>query len=169
MDINEYLQSFTTIFTADYKAAFEREVQRLISLHLEVEDRKKAVEFLCDTYINETGKRPVPKQLDELASHLLFEALEGDERPDKMTLEDYPVVTAAQKKRRIINRGENVTDGAAFTSIGNDGKRYGAPTKRPRRRYENDYVEKQAQEKAKRLNVDYKRASSPSKISTQSL
>jgi hypothetical protein len=168
-NFTEYVESFTTVFTGSYKVAFEKEVARLIGLHLEIEDRKCAVEFLCDTYITETGNRPVGSQLDALASHLLYEALEGDARPDKITLEDYPVVTATMTKRRLLNRGESATDEAAFNVISSDRKVHGAPTKRSRRQYENDHVEKQAQEKARLLNAEYKRATSPSAIVTTSL
>lgn len=168
-NFSEYVDQFITVFTGDYKSAFEKEVTKLIELHFELQDRKQAVEFLCETYVTETGKRPVGSQLDALASHLLYEALEGDARTDKMKLEEYPVVTAAQTKRRLLSRGESATDDAAFGTISNDGRKHGLGTKRTRRQYEHDQVEKQAQDKAKRLNADYKRASSPSAITIKAL
>lgn len=156
MLINDYINSFDTIFTGDYKVLFEKEVDRLIELHFEVKDRKRAVEFLTDRYIEETGKRPLGSQLERLASHLLYESLEGDTRRDKMTIEEYPITTDQQIKRRRLSRGETPTDMQALNKVASDGKEYGKPTRRYRRPYENWHMEKQAHEKARATNAQYR-------------
>jgi hypothetical protein len=170
-DLETYVANFKTIFVGDYTGAFEKEVTKLIDIHLEdVEQRKAAVAFLCEDYINTVGKVPENEQLDRLASHLLWEHLEGDTRPDKVTLTDYPILTPAQSVRRMKARGEFFTDFVDTAStIGSDGKNHRTPTRRTRRGYENYNVDKQAQERNKKMKAQYKRDTSPSGITSYNM
>ena len=169
MDLSTYCTEFNTIFVGDYKELFTQEVDKLIKIHFELEDRKLAIEFLTERYISDTGKRPVCAELERLATHMLYESLEGDTRRDKMTLEEYPIITPAQVKRRKINRGETSADFSSNNFIGSDGKQHGKPVKRYRRRYENEYVDKLAHDKARQENTQYKVDTSPSSITTRKL
>lgn len=176
INAKEYKEQFKTVFTGDFKGLFAEEVKRLVGLMLPIPDRMEAVEFLTERFFEDVGRMPTDitvtdsknmrvNALDYLSSHILYESLEGDKRPDKITLEEFPVVTESQTKRRRIKRGEISVDVAkACTSIGSDGRDYREPTRRMRKPYENDKVEQQAAEKARKNNVVYMNASSPSKI-----
>lgn len=174
-NIEEYKINFTTIFVGDFKSAFIEEVTKLIALMLPIEDRKQAVEFLIDRYIIDTGKRPddirmrvgkkTESALDVLASHLLYEALEGDTRPDKMTIEDVPVMTENQHKKRVMKRGEITVDvTAACRTIGSDNKNYRKPTRRILKPYEIDMVNKRKDERLKETDPKYRELTRPSTI-----
>ncbi|WP_431819236.1 hypothetical protein LWL40_27720 (plasmid) [Bacillus thuringiensis] len=174
-DINEYKSHLdTVIFTS--KGGFIVETSRLVALMLPIEDRKQAVEVLTEKYFEEMGEMPTKikmqdrrgrhiEALDLLADHLLYEALEGDNRADKITLEERPVLTPNQVRRRIQERGEISVDfTAALKSQASDGKNYRRPNRRVRSSYENHKVEEQALEKAKENNESYRDAVNPSKI-----
>lgn len=173
--VEEYKINFTTIFVGDFKSAFIEEVTKLIALMLPIEDRKQAVEFLIDRYIIDTGKRPddirmrvgkkTESALDVLASHLLYEALEGDTRPDKMSIEDIPVMTENQHKKRVMKRGEITVDvNAACRTIGSDNKNYRKPTRRTLKPYEIDMVNKRKDERLKETDPKYRELTRPSTI-----
>lgn len=169
LKILDYISTFTTIFVGDSKALFEQEVDRLIELHFSIEDRKLAVGFLTERYYEDTGKTPNSYQLDRLATHLLYECLEGDSRRDKITLEEYPILTTTQEKRRRQSRGETPVDFNVVSYIGSDGANHYKPTRRPRRPYEHDYVEKQAQKNVKEANKTYKDATTAGKVNVSKL
>jgi hypothetical protein len=117
------------VFTGDHKKEFVEQVDKLIDEHIEDRAvRVRKIDDLIESYVEQTGKRPVSAQLERLGSYILFEELEGDTRPDKMTLESEPIMTEAQTKRRY--KGE-VSD-EAFAFIGNDGKNHREPTRRPK-------------------------------------
>lgn len=172
---NEYKSYLDkVVFTS--KGGFITETTFLVSLMLPLDDRKQAVELLTETYFAHMGVMPTHIKmqdrrrrhidaLDLLAEHLLYEALEGDTRPDKITLEETPVLTSNQIKRRIQERGEISVDfNAALKSQASDGKNYRRPNRRVRSPYENHKVEEQALEKAKETNESYRDAINPSKI-----
>lgn len=172
----EYKRQFVTVFVGDYKSLFAKEAHKLIGLMLPVTDRMEAIEFLIEQFIKDTGKRPDHimtrdsanksiSVLDLLASHILYEALEGDPRPDKMTLEEFPVVTATQTKRRLQKRGEVSCDiDAACKTIGTDNRNYRKPARRKLKPYEIDKREKAINENAKANDPIYKAATQSSKI-----
>lgn len=115
------------LFTGDYKVQFSEEVTALIEKHIDdIDARKYAVWQLIEAYIDQTGQRPVPSELDRLSSHLLYESLEGDPRPDKITEEDYPILTVAQFNRRYNKEARS----EALNTIGTDGVNHRPPTRR---------------------------------------
>jgi hypothetical protein len=171
-----YKEQFITVFTGDYKKLFAEETEKLVKLMLPLPERMEAVEFLTERFFEDVGRMPTDvyatdsnnkriNALDLLSSHILYESLEGDARPDKITLEEFPVVTESQTKRRRIKRGEISVDVTkACASIANDGRNYREPTRRVRKPYENDKVEQLAAEKMREADATYKAATSPSKI-----
>ncbi|PKJ52651.1 hypothetical protein [Bacillus sp. SN10] len=174
-NLNEYKQYLERIvFTS--KSGFSKETLYLVSIMLPIAERIEAVEFLTEKYFTEMGEMPTKvkmkdrrgryiEALDLLSEHLLYEALEGDSRPDKITLEERPVLTSNQIKTRITDRGEISVDiGLACKTYGSDGRNHRNPTKRNRTPYENMKVEQQALEKAKQVNEGYRDATNPSKI-----
>lgn len=174
-NLNEYKKHLEgIIFTS--KSGFAHETLFLVSKLLPIDERIEAVEFLTEKYFAEMGEMPTKvkmkdrrgryiEALDLLAEHLLYEALEGDSRPDKITLEERPVLTSNQIKTRITDRGEISVDiGLACKTYGSDGRNHRNPTKRNRTPYENMKVEQQSLEKAKQVNEGYRDATNPSKI-----
>lgn len=62
-------------------------------------ERFAAIERLTDEYIAATGRRPNPAQLDRLATLCLYEEV-TDATPDKMTVNEYPIMSDEQYARR---------------------------------------------------------------------
>ncbi|MFB5568648.1 hypothetical protein ACE41F_26805 [Bacillus cereus] len=176
INLKEYKEQFNTVFTGDFKRLFAEEAKKLVGLMLPVYDRMEAIEFLTERFFEDVGRMPTDitvsdssnkkiNALDYLSSHILYESLEGDTRADKITLEEFPVVTESQTKRRRRERGEISVDvSKACVSIGSDGRNYREPTRRVRKPYEHDKVEKQAADKMRETDAQYKAATSPSKI-----
>jgi hypothetical protein len=97
------------------------------------EVRMFLIDKMIDAYIEHTGKRPDGDALEKLTNVILHEEL-TDPRPDKMTIEEYPIMSermykvrtqgAERKKNKAgvvnyevpLDRGENVaTDGVDYT------------------------------------------------------
>lgn len=89
------------------------------------------------------------KVLERLADLCLYEEL-TDDRPDKMTLEEYPFMSEYQFDRRD-SRESSV--GEAIDNSAADGRKHFKPTRRTRSDYENRFVDK----KAKARNKERKR------------
>jgi hypothetical protein len=112
----------------EYTAVMERTARsnpREVRMHL--------IEKMTDAYIEQTGKRPDGPFLERLTNVVLHEEL-SDPRPDKMTLEEYPIMSERQYEKRTtgktrqknkagvtiteapLEHGVNVaTDGADYT------------------------------------------------------
>jgi hypothetical protein len=115
------------VFTGDYKAKLIKEVDKLVGDRItDREERMQAIDELLECYVSQTGERPDGYQLDRLGSLILYEDLEGDTRPDKMTIEEAPIMTGSQIGRR---HRDEVSD-TAFAFIGNDGTNHREPTRR---------------------------------------
>lgn len=114
-------------FKDDYKEQFTDSVTELIEEAVEDrQERINRINHLIESYVEQTGERPDGRELDRLSSHILHEELEGDPRPDKMTLVDEPIMTEAQRGRRI----KNEVSEKSFAFIGNDGKNHREPIRR---------------------------------------
>lgn len=68
-----------------------------------VADRIAEVSGWIDAYIDENGVRPPAHRLDELADYILYDEL-TDTHPDKMTREEYPIMSEWQRARRLRKR-----------------------------------------------------------------
>lgn len=95
-------------------------------------ERFKAIESLTDEYIAATGKRPEPAQLDRLATLCLYEEI-TDPHPDKMTRDEFPIMSDTQEEERHADEVSEVW----AESIGTDGKDYRVQTKEYRRKLRN--------------------------------
>lgn len=72
----------------------------------QIEDRAEriaAVGAWTDAYIDKHGQRPPAQQLELLADYILREEL-ADKNPDKMTREEYPIMSEWQRVRRLKSR-----------------------------------------------------------------
>jgi len=104
--------------------------------------RFAVIERLVDEYIAKNGKRPEPEQLDRLATLCLYEEMK-DSHPDKMSREEFPIMSDEQYARRTegahVRRRDkdgkplpNKTEiplSAAY-DYGIDGRNYRQPTRR---------------------------------------
>lgn len=66
-------------------------------------ERFKAVEELTEKYIEATGKRPDYAQLDRLSTLCLYEEI-TDPHPDKMSRNEYPIMSDDQHRRKTEGR-----------------------------------------------------------------
>ncbi|HHK5534608.1 TPA: hypothetical protein ACQUHH_003065 [Bacillus mobilis] len=72
----------------------------MILSRLVIEDvRTREIKSLTDAYVASVGELPEPKQFEQLADFLLYEEL-SDTHPDKMTHEEYPIMSNYQLSRR---------------------------------------------------------------------
>lgn len=65
-----------------------------------VQGRIAAVQRMTDAYFACRGERPAITQLDRLASLILRDEL-TDKHPDKMTREEYPIMSDSQREERL--------------------------------------------------------------------
>lgn len=96
------------------------------------------VEKMTDAYIEQTGRRPDVEVLERLTNVLLHEEL-TDKRADKMTLEEYPIMSDHQYDRRArgLKRPRN-SAGVTSTEVplmhakyvATDGQDYYTPVKK---------------------------------------
>lgn len=141
----------------DYKTQFETYVITLITAHREIDSeaisnrgvRAKEIKSLTDAYVETVGERPGPKQLERLADLLLHEEL-TDPRPDKMTREEYPIMSDHQLSRR--HSGE--VSMKVAEEYGVDRRNYKPPVRRKRTRKETWQIDR----KAKSRNEERRRA-----------
>lgn len=107
--------------TSNHRELFEAEVRKLSYNHVpDRAERIRLIDELIEEYIEDTGERPDPRQLKHLASAILYEELQGDTRPDKVTLEERPILTYPQIKRRHGNEASS----EALEIIGSDGRNH---------------------------------------------
>lgn len=131
-------EEITKLQTATKRGELPREV-RLVK-----------IEQLTEDYFAKTGEVPDGKALERLADLCLYEEL-TDSRPDKMTLEEYPIMSEIQESRRKegkhrkkeANTRIEVPLGIA-ENVGVDRRNYNRPTRRDRSNRENQFVDKEA-------------------------
>ena len=98
---------YTFDINGDYKAQFETYVNTLITSIRESgssaisnrDVRAKEIKSLTDAYVGTVGERPDEFQLERLTDLLLYEEL-TDSHPDKMTRNEYPIMSETQLARR---------------------------------------------------------------------
>lgn len=88
-------------FEGQYKERLKEYTEELESNASELsrEERMQIVDELTSEYIEQTGRVPDPAVLERLANVVLHEEL-TDKRADKMTLEEYPIMSDHQYGRR---------------------------------------------------------------------
>ncbi|HDR7992626.1 hypothetical protein COK77_08075 [Bacillus cereus] len=138
---------YTFDIKGDYKTQFETYVNTLITSLRESDSgaisnrdvRAKEIKSLTDAYVEAVGERPEPKQLERLADLLLYEELH-DTHPDKMTLEEYPIMSETQLSRR--HSGE--VSMKVAEEYGVDRRNYKPPVRRKRTRKETWQIDRDA-------------------------
>lgn len=146
----------------DYKAAFERAVNELIDKNIEDRAaRMRAIDDLINEYVNVIGTAPDPVQLERLANYILREEL-YDTYPDKVTREEYPILSERQLQRR---RSVEVPLKLA-EEIGTDGRNYKIPKRRKRTINENIWMDKKTKSRNKERRKKYAEYTRPGPIKT---
>ncbi|PRT35340.1 hypothetical protein [Bacillus wiedmannii] len=141
---------YTFDINGDYKMQFETYVNTLITSLRESDSsaisnrdvRAEEIKSLTDAYVGVVGERPEPKQLERLADLLMHEEL-SDSRPDKITLEEYPILSEYQLDRRRANEVPLI----AAEEYGTDGRNYKPPLRRKRTRKETWKIDRDAKSK----------------------
>jgi hypothetical protein len=66
---------------------------------LSVSERNYFIKEMTESYVQAIGKKPPSRDLEALANYLMYEHL-TDRSPDKMTTEEYPVLSERQQRTR---------------------------------------------------------------------
>jgi hypothetical protein len=154
---------------SDYKTELHKEISRLQRAtkngKLPRELRLVKIGQLTEDYFAKTGEMPDAKTLQRLEDLCIYEEL-SDSRPDKMTLEEYPIMSDYQLARRqhgmhrkkakeedLPVRMEVPLSWAA--NYGNDGKNYSYPYRRERDDHENEWMNEMTRSRNKERNEKY--------------
>jgi ribosomal protein L17 len=133
----------TFVFTNDYKNEFKRYVDELFARAKRGDladraERMALIDELIESYIAATGQRPDNVQLDRLATLCLREEL-TDRHPDKMSREEFPIMSDEQYVRRKTGlnrkkdgRGIIETSFKLAEEYGADGRNYRRPKRKKR-------------------------------------
>lgn len=87
-------------------------------------DRCASVDILCEAHYAQLGRMPDSNVLERLASLILFDEL-TDTHPDKMSREEYPILSDSQREERL---GDEVSEKWA-QDMASDGRDYKLPTR----------------------------------------
>jgi hypothetical protein len=130
-------------FTDDFKNEFKHYVNVLFmdakkGFLDDRQSRMKKIDSLIESYIAATGQRPDSVQLDRLATLCLREEL-TDRHPDKMSREEFPIMSDEQYVRRKTGlnrkkdgRGIIETSFKLAEEYGADGRNYRRPKRKKR-------------------------------------
>lgn len=69
------------------------------------EERNEGANALVEHYVDTNGKRPPNSVLSRLATYILLDTL-SDSHPDKMTREEYPIMSYGQTGRYFARNGK---------------------------------------------------------------
>lgn len=149
----------------NYKWAFHEVITELTEANIEDRgERMAAVEALTDSYIDANGERPDVDALERLTNLILREEL-TDMHPDKMTREEYPIMSVHQEDRRRSVEYEDVLADSYDVA----GVNRANPERRHRTSRDNQFVEKLARKKNRERKAQYKRDTSPGEVVTYNL
>lgn len=100
------------IADGDPRTVFEALTSELLALREEdgsppsITERNRHIIELTDAYVEATGRVPNGRQLQRLANWILYEVL-TDRHPDKVSREEYPILTGKQLMTRHIRERAN--------------------------------------------------------------
>ncbi|MBH0358984.1 hypothetical protein [Bacillus toyonensis] len=150
---------YTFETNGDYKTQFETYVNTLITAQRESDSsaisnrdvRAEEIKLLIDAYVEVVGERPEPKQLERLADLLLYEEL-SNTHPDKMTREEYPIMSDHQLSRR--HSGE--VSMKVAEEYGVDKRCYKPPVRRKRTRKETWQIDREVKSRNEERRKAYR-------------
>lgn len=124
----------------DFVVKFEEHVEEVFGMLIEMplEERRDTVDALIELYITNTKENPSEDAVSRLTHALLWDYMEGDRRPDKMTLTDEPIMTDSQynlrtrgTSRKASAGGQSIHEvGLDPTYLASDGRDYRIPVRR---------------------------------------
>jgi hypothetical protein len=153
----------------DYKLELHKEITALRRAtkkgKLPRELRLVKIEQLTEDYFAKTGEMPDARALQRLEDLCIYEEL-TDSHPDKMTLEEYPIMSDYQLARRQhgMHRKKAKEDDMPVrmevpfswaANYGADGKNYSYPYRRERDDYENEWVNEVSKSRNEERNDKY--------------
>lgn len=100
-------KKYDGLFKQEGLKEFEEEVTGILALKIgnettpPIEVRSLIIDTLIDAYIEQTGQVPKGNQVQRLANWVLLEKL-TDSHPDKVTIEEYPIMTNRQLRKRYM-------------------------------------------------------------------
>ncbi|MCG5252606.1 hypothetical protein [Brevibacillus agri] len=153
---------------ADYKAAFSEAVTELIASNranpIPRHERMRIIGALTDEYVASTGERPDGAELERLANAVLHEEL-TDRHPDKVTREEYPIMSDVQLKLRH-DREVSLWVAKALDQDGIDRK---PPKRRMRSKQEHAFMDRVVKSRNKERARKHREAMRPGPVVTYSL
>ncbi|WP_232673915.1 hypothetical protein [Bacillus velezensis] len=102
-------------------------------------ERIEAITALADAYYDSTGEQPELSALERMANLVLHEEL-SDAHPDKVTREEYPIMSETQFEERYKREASD----KLAEEYDQTGSYKGRPIRRPRSSYENKLLDKRA-------------------------
>lgn len=155
----------------DYKSAFSEAVSALIAEKItDRTERMRRIAELTDEYVAATGERPDVSVLERLANAVLHEEL-TDKSPDKMTREEYPIMSDIQLARRqagvhqrIGARQKGESSLSLASDYGSDGENYRYPGRRKRTIDEQIWIDQATSSRNHARRKTYQRLAKPSRV-----
>ncbi|MCI4129449.1 hypothetical protein MMJ47_18455 [Bacillus haynesii] len=135
--------------------------QRTKAGELDRIQRIEEITALADAYFDAVGEHPDSIALERMANLVIYEEL-ADSHPDKMTREEYPIMSETQLSRR--REGKHRKKEANYRievpfklaeNIGINGRNYDLPVRRERSLRENMAVDEQARSRNKERRKRY--------------
>jgi len=124
--------------------------QRTKTGELDRNDRIKEINALVEAYHDSVGKSPDSTALERMANLIIYEELTNP-HPDKMTREEYPIMSETQREERIKSEASE----KLAEEYGADGRNYKVPTRRKRSSYEEKFVDRAARARNKERKNRY--------------
>lgn len=149
----------------NFKQQFRDEVEKAI--FNVIEDRAERIEFvgkMIDSYVRDTGESPPEDCLNDLSEYILREEI-LDPHPDKMTRNEYPILSARQEStRRDKEYSFSLSD-----TYDSTGENKAKPVRRRRTAKEWRNVDASSRETNRARDAIYKRDTSPGAVVTYNL
>lgn len=135
--------------------------QRTKAGELDRIERIEEITALADAYYDSVGEHPDSTALERMANLVIYEEL-SDSHPDKMTREEYPIMSETQLSRRKEGKHRKKEANNRIevpfklaVNVGVDGRNYAVPVRRERSLRENMAVDEQAKSRNKELRKRY--------------
>ncbi|MDL5023761.1 hypothetical protein [Bacillus velezensis] len=103
------------------------------------QERIEAITALSDAYYDSTGEHPELSALERMANLVLYEEL-SDAHPDKVTREEYPIMSETQFEERYKREASD----KLAEEYDQTGSYKGRPIRRARSSYENKLLDRRA-------------------------
>ncbi|MCR9040835.1 hypothetical protein QRX25_14765 [Bacillus sp. L381] len=114
------------------------------------QQRIETITALSDAYFDSTGEHPEASALERMANLVLYEEL-SDSHPDKVTREEYPIMSETQFDERFKREASD----KLAEEYDQTGSYKGRPIRRPRSSYENKLLDRRAKARNEERRKNY--------------